>query len=211
MSGQNDSSLDLQTLFRNLNLSESNHQNYPSRNLTQRLPLNETQPSNKLEVTYINPNVHNWNQVNLQATQKKRLHRRNVPGFRRFYDDSFLLKQNFLAKLDWYKRLNYKRARIQPKSESISSRRLWNVYSAPSRDWMMSGDCKDSLKMQRRRERNYDFQISIPIITNSGNQKWLEVSIKEVEVIVKNLKTKSCFRIKQLIFQKNQRYFSDEE
>lgn len=189
-------STDLNYLFENLNLSTN-------QNLT-------TNPTNQLEVTYVNPKAHTWHQSNLENHRRRRLHRRNVPGFRRFKDDSFLLKQNFLAKLDWYKRLNYKRAKIKPKSERLSARRLWNVYSVPSREWMMSGDCKDSVKMQRTRDRSQDFQLSIPIVTNSGNQRWLEVSPREVEDIIRNLKTKSCFRIKHLIFQRNKNY-NDED
>ncbi|KAK9731786.1 hypothetical protein QE152_g13347 [Popillia japonica] len=211
MTNLNDSSADLNSLFKNLNISDQFQE-------TLRLP-NEIPPSNRLEVTYFNPNVYTWNTTNFHGSpgKRKRLYRKNVPSCRRFHSDSMTFKQAFFAKLDWYKRLNYRRAKLQAKSERLCSRRLWNVYSAPSREWMMSGDCKDSMKTERRGgERNQDFQVTIPIITNSGNQKWLEVSkwlevMKEIDDIVKNLRTKSCFRIKDLIFQRNHRYRCDEE
>lgn len=181
-------------------------------NLLNDLRISQDEASSKLEITYINPNLNSWNKISSQENRRKRLYRRNVPGYHRklIDDSSLLLKQNFLAKLDWYKRQNCKRIKSYGKYDEASTKRLWNVYSAPSREWMMSGDCSDSLKVRRRRDNSQGFLVSLPIITNSGNRRWLEVSLKDVEDIVKNLKTKNCFRVKHLIFQRNRHYCDDQ-
>lgn len=201
LEASDDSVSKLNNLFETLRIEENSNQiNIPNEVLSHKTALNN------LEITYLNRNMQNWNQANFQIKKRIRLHRRHVPRVKHLQDDSLYFKQNLMNKLNWYKHMNCMKAKVQPKSKRLSISKLWNVYSAPSHEWMMSGDCKDSAKVLSTRRCTHEIQLLLPVITNSENQKWLDVSFKDVEDVLKNLKTKSCFRIRHLVFQRNRNY-----